>query len=114
MMKRFSLLSLIYAAACGCGPQRAADTPAAMKTALQHLIGSSREEATRAMEKAGYRVGVMTSGAFSEEGVVRRRIDYLYCDCSEGLLIERRWQVALVYVGDSITEVLVAMGLTGP
>src|SRR5919109_795992 len=111
MIRHFPLLSLAYAAACGCGPRRSADTPAAMKAALQHLVGTSREEATRFMEKAGYRVKVMTNEAFSEEGVVRRGIDYLYCDCSEGFLIETRWQVALVYVRDSVSEVLLSKGL---
>ncbi|SRR6266487_5800631 len=117
-LSRLPLLLFGYTAACGCGPRRTADTPAAMKAALQQLIpaGTPRDQARRTMEKAGYRVTDKTNASFSEEGVVHRGINYLYCDCTErsGLIIERRWQAALVYAGDSVSEILVSMGLTGP
>ncbi len=117
-LSRFPLLFLGYTAACGCGPRRAADTPAAMKAALQQLIpsGTPLDQARRTMEKAGYKVTDETSASFSEEGVVHRGINYLYCDCTERahLIIERRWQIALIYTGDSVSDILVSMGLTGP
>ena len=113
-----SLLPLVFAAACGCGPHRTANTPAAMKAAVQKLIppGTPLDEARRAMEAAGYTVTTMADTAFSEDGVVHRGIDYLYCDCTEhrDVLLERRWQVALVHASGGVSDVFVSMGLTGP
>jgi hypothetical protein len=115
---RLPLVLLVYTAACGCGPHWVGDTLAAKKAAIQQLIplGTSRDQARRTMERAGYTVTSMTNARFSEEGVVHKGIDFLYCDCSEQtyLIIERRWQVGIVYTGDSVSDILVSRSLTGP
>ncbi len=44
----------------------------------------------------------------------RRGLDCIYGDRSDGWVVQRRWQVALVHEDGKLTEVLASTGLVGP
>jgi hypothetical protein len=91
---------------------------ASMKAVLQKRlpVGTSLGKARLFMEQEGFKCSLAHKESFSEEGVVREGIDFLYCDRDDrvGVLVIRRWQVALVLSQDSVSEVLVSVGLIGP
>jgi len=74
-------------------------------------VGSSVETARRFMEREGFHCTEKTNSSFSED---RTGIDYLYCGRSEGLIVQRKWMVAIVHRKGKVVEVLANTGLIGP
>jgi hypothetical protein len=113
---------LVWFTTMGCqalaGDTRGLKDAASMKALLQRNlpVGTSAKKARLFMEREGFKCSLMRNKSFSEEGVVREGIDYLYCERSDsaGFLVSRRWQVAIVLKMDSVSEVLVSVGLIGP
>ena len=89
-----------------------------MKNEIIRLIpiGTPVEQARKIITKHGVKVQVLEDSDFSVGSVMMRDIDFLYCDKSKsgGWMIEKRWQFALVYEADKITDVWVSFGLIGP
>ena len=114
---RSTLLALVLLAGLGCsGPTRGLKDPSKMKGVVLKAVpvGSRIEEARRFMEREGFRCSPQTKSSFADHDGTRKGIDYLYCDRSEGLIVSRRWQVAIVHSGDRVTDVLANTGLIGP
>ena len=86
--------------------------PAEMSRAILGVIpvGSDLAEAEQFMVGQGFDCRREVGAEFLD----RKGIDYLYCNRYEGGLVQRRWQVAIVYRGGKVTEVLASTGLIGP
>lgn len=69
-------------------------------------------DARRIMESNKFECYFMADESFLDE----RNLNFLFCDLrrSEGLLIARRWQIAIVHKDSVVTDVLVSTGLIGP
>ena len=91
---------------------------AAMKAAVLHSIppGSTIAHAEQFMAQEGFQCVRTTNADRAEQERVYHHFDYLYCDRTDsaGLPVTRRWQIALLYENDHITDVLVSTGLVGP
>ena len=72
--------------------------------------GTPVDEALRFMEREGFKCSRTVNGSFGE----RNGLDYLYCDRSEGGIVQRRWQAAIVHRDGKVAEVLARTGLVGP
>ncbi len=92
--------------------------PVTMKTAVLDAvpIGSTLAHAEQFMAQEGFECVRMTNADFAEQERVYHQIDYLYCDRidSAAFPVTRRWQLALVYENDQITDALVSTGLIRP
>ena len=114
-MRRACLILLLLAAA-SCTSSRAGtrgiEEPPQMVAAVLGRIplGTPVEEAQGFMEREGFRCSRIANAAFGE----RNGLDYVYCDRTEGTVVSRRWQVALVYRDGLVVEVLASTGLVGP
>lgn len=73
-------------------------------------IGASVDDAQRFMEREGFACSRRTNADFPG----RQGLDYLHGDRSEGSVVSRRWQVAVVHRDGKVTEVLASTGLVGP
>jgi hypothetical protein len=75
-------------------------------------VGTPVERAADIMRANGFTCESMRNAAFLD----RERIDFLYCDRERavGLMVGRRWQVALVEEEGRVMDVLVGTGLIGP
>src|SRR5262245_40488979 len=113
---RAVVAAAMLAAAAGCtGPRsetRGIEEPARMVEAiLMHVpIGTPVDDAQRFMEGEGLKCSRTTNGRFGD----RDGLDYVYCDRSEGGLVQRRWRMAIGYRDGKVTEVLADTGLVGP
>ena len=100
----------------GCTPIRSAtrglESPADMTRAVSAKVpvGASVEDAQRFMEREGFTCSATVNGNWGD----CKGMDYLYCDRTEGGLVSRRWQVAVVHANGKVTEVLANTGLIGP
>jgi hypothetical protein len=83
-----------------------------MTRALQSAlpIGTNLPIARTFMEREGFRCTPQTDARWLD----RTHLDYLYCERSDGSIVQRRWQVAIVHVGNGVSEILVTTGLVGP
>ncbi len=73
-------------------------------------VGTPIDDAQRFMEREGFTCSRSTNEHFLD----RTKLDYIYCDRSEGGLVSRRWQVAVVHRDGKVTEVLASTDLAGP
>jgi hypothetical protein len=94
-------------------------------------IGSSIERAQIVMQKSGFECEIIWNrsfGDYDEQGnptpppralpqIEGKRVDFLYCDKEKAAfpyIFTRRWQIAIVHKNGAVTEVRVAISLTGP
>jgi hypothetical protein len=111
----FTIIALI-----NCGPDNEkfilCSESAKVKESIQRIIpeGSSVSQAIRIMEKNSFTCSRRINSVFSENGKVTPKLDFIYCDREEGLIISERWQVAIVHDGDRVRRIHVSYGLTGP
>jgi hypothetical protein len=118
MKKIISLLPII--ALINCGPDNEifilCSDSVRVKESIQRIIpaGSSVSQAIRIMEKNNFTCSRRINSVFSENGKVTPKMDFIYCDREEGLIISERWQAAIVYDGDRVRRIHVSYGLTGP
>jgi hypothetical protein len=73
-------------------------------------INTALEDAQKFMELEKFSCSRSSDAEFGD----RKGLDYLYCDRSEGWIVQRRWQVAVVHQDSKVTEVLASTGLVGP
>ena len=73
-------------------------------------IGTPIDDARRFMELEGFEYSRKTNEPFLD----RNGLDYIYCDRSDGSLIQRRWQIAVIHRDGKVSEVLASTGLVGP
>lgn len=71
--------------------------------------GTSIDAAQRVMEAEGFECHRETAAKFLD----REGLDYVYCVRSEGGIVQRRWQVALVHRNGQVVEALASTDLTG-
>ncbi len=76
----------------------------------QAPVGTPVDDAQKFMEREGFSCSRSTNAAFLD----RKGLDYIYCDRSEGGIVQRRWQVAVVHKDGKVVEVLASTGLVGP
>jgi len=90
----------------------------AMKAAVLHAVpsGSTIISAEQFMTQEGFQCLRTTSADFAEHDHVYHDIDYVSCNRTDsaGFPGTRRWQIALVYENEHISDVRVATGLIGP
>ena len=113
---RSSLLWLLLVAFAGCidtqSVTRGIEVPARMVEAVLSEIplGTSVEDAARFMEREGFACTRETNAEFLN----RKGLDYIRCDRSEGGVVARRWQVAVVHKDGKVVEIITSTGLVGP
>jgi len=90
----------------------------AMKEAVLHAVpsGSTIVSAEQFMTREGFQCLRTTNADFAEQDRVYHHIDYVSCERTDsaGFPVTRRWQIALVYENEHISDVRVATGLIGP
>jgi len=79
-----------------------------LQTALP--FGTELSTARTFMEHEGFHCTPQTNARWGD----RSHLDYLYCERSDGSIVQRHWQVAIVYYGKYVFEVLVTTDLVGP
>jgi hypothetical protein len=114
--RRAFLASAALIAMTGCAGTRPStrgieEPPRMVEAVLGHApVGTPIDDAQRFMEREGFDCRRETNAEFLD----RKGLDYIYCDRSEGGVVRRRWQVALVHRDGQITEVIASTGLVGP
>ena len=106
-------VTLLLSAGCATRLVDRFDDTAGMRTAVLELVpvGTPMEDARRRLELEGFRCELPATHRF--EGV-QDPLHYAHCDGrSRGLLVYRRWQLALVDSAGRLSDVLVATGLVG-
>jgi hypothetical protein len=82
-------------------------------------IGSSLTNAQKLMDANGFRCSKQEQGNFLEldtenmdYGILHNNIKYLYCDkeLSAESFCSRRWQIALVFDGNTVSDIIVSVG----
>jgi hypothetical protein len=113
---RFTNIAALLTIVAGCtGSQsftRGIEEPTRMIEAVlgQVPVGTPVDDAQRFMEREGFKCSRTSNAAFGG----RAGLDYIYCDRSEGGIVQRRWQVAVVHRDGKVVEVLASRGLVGP
>jgi hypothetical protein len=113
---RVALTAAVLIAVAGCTGTRSAtrgiEEPPRMVEAIlaQVPVGTAVDDAQRFMEREGFACSRKTNAGFLD----RSGLDYIYCDRSEGTVVSRRWQVAVVHRDGKVVEVLASTGLVGP
>jgi hypothetical protein len=76
-------------------------------------LGTDAKQAQSKLEHQGFTCTWQRNSQFV--GIVGLN-DYLYCDITKSfrVLMERRWQVAVVHKDFTVTDIQVGIGLTGP
>src|SRR5438128_778330 len=98
MRSQFLMVVALVAAFCVRRPQGIPNGIASvpeMKNRVAALVplGASAADAAARMSTAGFICTVYKQQPF---GRPSEKLDYLYCARSEGLVVQRRWQIALV------------------
>jgi hypothetical protein len=111
---RMTVLTLVLAVG-GCGPASVTrdveDPPRMVEVILGRIpVGTPLSEAERFMTSEGFACRHTADGAFLD----RRGLSYLSCDRSTGVVVQRRWQVAIGARDGKVDEVLASTGLIGP
>ncbi|MBF2001107.1 MAG: hypothetical protein IGS38_10355 [Synechococcales cyanobacterium M58_A2018_015] len=90
---------------------RGIEEPAQMVEVVlsQAPVGTPVNDAQQFMEREGFSCSRSTNQPFGD----RENLNYIYCDRSEGFLVLRRWQVAIVHQDGRVVEVLASTGLVG-
>ena len=114
---RIALTAAVLAAITGCTSTRSVtrgieEPPRMIEAVLGQVpIGNTVEDAQRFMEREGFTCSRNSNKPFLD----RKRLDYIYCDRSDGSgFVQRRWQVAVVHRDGKVVEVLASTGLVGP
>lgn len=117
-MRCITMHIMLWIVACGCAlpspslrlSDNAPDTRREILAAIPP--GTPIDRAAAIMRSNGFKCEPMRKADFLD----RRGIDYLYCDRERavGLMVGRRWQVALVEEKGRVMDVLVGTGLIGP
>jgi hypothetical protein len=106
--------SYFFVAGCATssGLTRGIKEPSDMQRIVRTAVppGSDLQDAQRFMEKEGFHCSRQTNTSFGG----RIGIDYLWCDRSDGGVVKRRWQVAIVHQNGKVSEILATTGLVGP
>ncbi len=119
-MKSFIITFVLVFASLGLSGKNMSieltENPESVKNSILNIIpiGSDINAAKIIMEKNGFKCSIQKDSSFTDGEKVYEHIDFLYCDIEKGFLIGRRWQVAIVFKKNSVTEILVSTGLTGP
>ncbi|GEM_PF-1841470 len=74
-------------------------------------VGTPVNVARQILQSKRFEVSLEFGQAFTEEGKVRRNLDYLYGDRHDGFIFQRRWQVAVVFKENKVTEILVSTAI---
>ena len=112
------LLLAVALSVAGCAGARAvthgiSDPPKMISTLREHVpVGTPVSDAQAFLEREGFKCQQKTNAPFGD----RVGLDYVYCDRSrsEGGVVSRRWQIALVHRDGKVTEILATTGLIGP
>jgi hypothetical protein len=112
-----TLILMIALLQCCAAPEpaiRLSDNAAGTRIEILAVIppGTPVEKAGAIMRANGFTCEPIRNAAFLD----RTGIDFQYCDRNRavGLLVGRRWQVALVEERGRVIDVLVGTGLIGP
>jgi hypothetical protein len=111
-MKR-SVLACIGLLVAGCAQPFNADENLARTELFQIApLGSDAREAMPKLENMGFKCSWQIQKPFAG---VNGKTDYLYCDRSKmiGVLISRRWQLALIHHDYAVTDAKFGIALTG-
>ena len=83
-----------------------------MRRVLQEALpfGTELAAARTFMEGEGFRCEPKADARWLD----RSHLDYLHCERSDGGVVQQRWQVAIVRIGNGVSEILVTTGLVGP
>src|SRR5713101_3012007 len=109
-------LTVLLAMGVGCASSHSVtrgiqEPPRMIEVILDQIpVGTSLADAERFMQSEGFKCSQTTNGEF----LGHRGLDYLYCDRSDGGIVQRRWQVAIVHGDGKVSEVLASTGLVGP
>jgi len=110
---------VLLALATGCPHKTAtlalADDPKTATEQIQNLIplGTTPTNAELIMQQQGF-VCSIKHGDFQDGSNVVKNTDFIYCDKSEGSIVQRRYQVALVLTDNKVSDVKLSTGLVGP
>jgi hypothetical protein len=113
---RVALTTVLLVAAAGCtGMQPVTlgieEPPRMVEAVLSRIpVGTPIEDAERFMEREGFACVRATQAEFLD----RKGLNYIYCDRTEGGIVQRRWQVAVVHKDGEVTEIITSTGLIGP
>ena len=111
-MRRLALACLGLLVA-GCAQPFSADENIARAELLQIApVGSDAREAVSRLESMGFKCSWQIQRPFAG---VSGNTDYLYCDRYKmtGVLVSRRWQLALIHQDYSVTDARFGISLTG-
>ena len=111
-MKR-SIVILFCIALIGCrAPFRDDESEARMQLLEIAPIGSDARDALPILESRGFKCKWSKQEEFY--GLTGKN-DYLYCDIEKlaGILVTRRWQLALIHENYIVTDAKFGIGLTG-
>jgi hypothetical protein len=116
---RFFGCIVLLALATGCPHKPVtltlADDPKTATEQIQNLIplGMTATNAELMMQQQGF-VCSIKHGDFQDGSNVVKNADFIYCDKSEGSIVQRRYQVALVLTDSKVSAVKLSSGLVGP
>ena len=111
-----SFLATMLVAVVGCtGRQSVTDgieDPARMvEVVLKEVpVGTTAEDAAEFLGQEGFACTRKTNADFLD----RKELEYIYCDRSEGGMVKRRWQLAVVIKDGRVAEIITCTGLVGP
>jgi hypothetical protein len=110
--------ALVFTAGCASStssPPLPTDLGGAKSQILQWVpIDTWLTDAKKIMESHGFQCSVTRNAPLDTV----RQVDYLYCDLewsgsNSGLVVKRRWQVALILTNDKVSDIYVSTGLVG-
>jgi hypothetical protein len=116
---RFFACIVLLTLATGCPHKTAtlalADNPKTATEQIQNLIplGMTATNAKLIMQQQGFMCSIK-HGDFQDGSNVVKNADYIDCDKSEGSIVQRRYQVALVLTDSKVSAVKLSTGLVGP
>jgi hypothetical protein len=115
---RFFGCVVLLALATGCPHKSAtlalADDPKTATEQIQNLIplGMTDTNAELIMQQQGFACSIK-HGDFKDGSNMVKNADHIYCDKSEGSIIQRRYQVALVLTDSKVSTVKLSSDLVG-
>lgn len=116
-MRRQIVVAAVLVVACyarnhGPIPEKIENVPEMQRQVLAIVpLGTTVGDASARMQAAGFVCTLYKQQPFNVRG---EKLDYLFCDRSEGLVVQRRWQIALVLHHARVSEIRASTGLIGP
>ncbi|MEZ0273052.1 hypothetical protein [Methylobacillus sp. MM3] len=106
-----SIVGLLLLAGCD-GPFSHEETEAKNQLLLLAPLGSDARQAKPILEEKGFKCHWVPNSTFSG---IKGRHDFLYCDLEKlvGVLVSRRWQLALIHKDFVVTNAKFGISLTG-